>query len=107
MGKCGLPNRPAVFGIDGDEVSVNGAHEQRIPEDSQSAIDASTAWTRPARRTVRERPKDSSRGGVQSDYVIRRLNGVHDAIHHQRRSFKLLQRPGLKNPPQLQVLYVR
>src|SRR5262249_30660211 len=45
-------------------------------------------------------------GRIQSDNVIRTLNGVHDSVHHERCHFVLVERTRLEYPFQLEIPHV-
>ena len=64
-----------------------------------------------ARRLVLERPEGAAGDGVERHHLIRALHRralqrVEHAVHRQRGRLELLQRPGLPDPLQLQVLHV-
>ena len=51
-------------------------------------------------------PKHGSRRGIQCNDIIGVLDGIHDAVDHQRRRFGLLRGVRLIDPLQLQVLRI-
>ena len=57
-------------------------------------------------RSVGIRPVDTSGGGIQSDHIVRGLDGVHDSVDNQRRGFELLKGSSLKDPLQLEVFHI-
>ena len=106
LGDGRIPQRLPVLGIDGDQMRVDGAHEQRVAQDRQPAIDAAAAGARRLRHRKLVGPEDPSGGGIESDHVVGSLDRVHDPVHHQRRGFELLERSRLIDPLQFQVLHV-
>ena len=109
--RLGVPEDLAGLGVDGEQVRVDGAHEERVAEDGQSAAHAAAARAGLRRGLVLERPEGAAGDGVERDDLIRALHGralqrVEHAVHRQRGRLELLQRPGLPDPLQLQVLHV-
>src|SRR5438093_4809199 len=96
----------AGFGIDRNQMRIKRAQEENVIEYGESAVDTAAAGA-PMLRMMRVSPEDSSRGCIKSNHVIRSLHRVHDPVYHQRRGLKLLQRPGLIDPLQFQILHIR
>src|SRR5207237_4038006 len=92
--------------IDRDQMCVESAQEENVIEYGESAVDTAAAGA-PMLRMMRESPEDSSRGCIKSDHVILSLHRVHDPVYHQRRGLELLQRSGLIDPLQFQILHIR
>ena len=101
-----IPDRAAVFGIHGDQMSVDRPHEQCVAKDRDTAIDATTAGTRVLRRTIGVHPEGPSSDRVERQQIVRRLDGIHDAVHDKRRRLEFFDRPRLEDPLELEVLDV-
>ena len=98
-----VPHHAAGLRIESDQVRVERAHEQRVAEDRQAAVDAAAAGRASRRTAVVSRSRRPARARVERDHVIRRFDGVHHAVDDQRRGFELLERLRLPHPLQLQV----
>ena len=110
--RLGVPQDLAGLGVDGEQVRIDGAHEERIAEDRQSAAHAAAAGAGFRGRLVLERPERAAGHRIERHHLIASLHGralqrVEHAIHGQCGRLELLQRPGLPDPLQLQVLHVR
>ena len=101
-----IPERPSALRIDREEMAVDGAHEQTLAQDRDTAVHASAAGPRLLRGFVAVGPEDAARGAVDRDDVVGRLDGVEHAVHGERRRFEFLERLGLEHPLQFQVLHV-
>ena len=106
VGNLGIPQDLAGLGIQRQQVSVDGSHEQRVTENRQAAVHTSAAGARLRMRIVGVTPKNAPGGGVERENVVGRLHGVKDAVDHQRRGFKFLQGLSLKHPLQFEPVYI-
>ena len=107
-----VPDHPARLRVDRKQVSIDGAHEERIAEDRKSATDAAAARPRLRRRGVLERPEHAASHSVERHDLVpsldrRALQRVQNPIDGQCRRLEFLERPGLPDPLQLQILHVR
>ena len=102
-----VPDRPAAFRVERDQMAVDRAHEQRVAENRHAAVHAAAADARQRRNGGGVDPEHPSRAGVERHDVVRREDGVHHAVDDERRGLELLvgfgRRPRLKDPLQLQV----
>ena len=103
---CHVPDRLPAFRVQGNQMRIDGAHEQCVAQYREPAIYLPATGTRGARRQVSIRPENAPGHRIQRNHVIRRLHGVQDAVHHQRRGLVFFERPRLEHPLQFQVLYV-
>ena len=53
-----------------------------------------------------EGPEDPAGHGIERHHIVGRLDGVENAVDHQRRRLELLERPRLPHPLQLEILDV-
>ncbi len=101
-----VPDRLAALRVDGHEVRVERAHEQRVAEDRDAAIDLAAADAKRRRQHVVIDPEHAAGLRIERHDVVGRLRQVHDAVDDERRGFERLQRLRLKHPLQLEVLRV-
>ena len=101
-----VPHQPAGLRVDGQEMTVERAHEDRVAENRDAAIHAAAAGAGQRRRAIRVGPEDASGRRIERHEIVRRLDRVHDAVHHQRRRLELLERLRLEDPSELEILHV-
>ena len=98
-----IPDQPAAFGVDREQMRVDRAHEERVAKDSEPAIDAAAAGSRVRRGLMRVRPEHTARDRVEGDDIVGRLNGIENAIDDEGRRLEFFERARLPHPLQLQV----
>ena len=87
-------------------MTVERAHEDGVAENRDAAIHATATGARQRRRAIRIGPEHAPGRGIERHEIVRRLDGVHDAVHHQRRRLELLERLRLEHPSELEILHV-
>jgi hypothetical protein len=111
-GGLDVPEDPAGLGVDREQVRVDGPEVQRVAENRESAAHAPAARTGVHAGTILRRPIRTAGDAVERDDLIDApdgwsLHGVQHAVDGQRRGFEFLERPGLPDPLQLEILDVR
>ena len=101
-----VPERPPTGGVDGHEMAVERAHEERRAEDGEPAVVGAAADARLGRRGVAVLPEHAPRLRVHGEHVVRTLRDVHDAVHHERRRLPGAERLVGEHPLELEVLHV-
>ena len=103
LGDVSVPQRLAVLGVDGNQTRVDGAHEERVAGDRDSAIHAPAAEPCKRRRCVVVGPEHPPGRGVERDDVVGRLDCVHHAVDDQGRRLEFFERARLEDPLELQI----
>ena len=91
--------------VDRDQVRVDRAHEQRVAENREAAVDAAAARPRLERRACIRGPERPA--GAASSATTSYAGGLHrvqHAVDDQRRRLEFLERLRLPHPLQLEVL---
>ena len=101
-----VPQRPAALCIDCDQSSIDGRHEQRVAQDRKTAIHSPAAWPCSLIGSMRVSPEQPPGRSIEGDDVVWSLNGIHDPVHDQWRSFELFERSGLEDPLHFQVFHI-
>jgi hypothetical protein len=101
-----LPQELAGLRVERHEMRVERAHVDHVAEHGDAAIHAPTAVARVRQVLVRERPVRAARHRIERHHVVRRLHRIEDAVHDNRRRLVLLERLGLPDPLELEVLDV-
>src|SRR5262249_3602129 len=83
-----------------------GGQEQLVTKNRQPAREPAAAVASGGIRLVHISPDRLTGGRIQSDNVIRTLNGVHDAVHHERCHFLLFERTRLEDPLEFEIPHV-
>ena len=101
-----VPERFAVFCIDGDEMRVECAHEQGVAQDRDAAVVGAAADLLAAGIPVLVDPENPSGFRVERHDIVGPLREVHDSVHHNGRRLPRARDLVLQNPLQLEILYV-
>jgi hypothetical protein len=106
VGHLGLPQQVAALGVQRNDVRVQRSHKQRLTQDGETAIHLSAAVARLRQVSIQVGPNRPSRLRVQCHDVVRRLDGIKNAVHHDRCRLELFDRTRLPQPSHLQTLDV-
>ena len=75
-------------------MAVNGTHVQRVAVNRQTAVDAAATDAGIGIRGVGIGPEHAAGARIKGDHIIRRADGIHDAINYQRSRFEFLPAAG-------------
>src|SRR4029453_12813936 len=87
-------------------MTINRRHEKGAAKNSQAAIDAAATEARERRGRVRKHPEHAARCSIERHDIVGSLYGVHHTVYHERSGLELLERPGLEDPLELEILHV-
>ncbi len=102
IGDAGAPLELPADRIDGDQMRVDGAHEQGLAVDGETAVDHAATGARLGRVLVGEGPEHAPGRRIERDDVVRCLHGVENPVDDERRRLELLERARLPDPLQLE-----
>ena len=102
-GDLGLPHLPSGLRVDGNQVGVQRAHEQRLAQDRDAAVVRSAADDAIGIGRVAIDPEHAAGERVERDDIVRALGDVHHPVNDERRGLPVAGHGRLIHPLQLQV----
>ena len=98
-----LPNDLPGQAVEGDELRIEGRHQDEVAGDCCPPVHRTAAKAQVVGLLVVVAPVDLAGGRVECEYAVVGRRHVHDAVVHGRRDFELLGGPGRECPGHLET----